>query len=56
MFLCYAVAACFSVWEKQHTASIFRVIEVVQVGAEVIWRKKCVVCVGQFEDVWASHS
>jgi len=55
MFLCYAVVTCFNVWEE-HTASIFGVIEVVQVDTEFTWRKKCFVCVGQFEDVWASCS
>jgi len=38
MFLRCAVVTCFNVWEE-HTASIFRVIEVVQVGAEVTQRK-----------------
>ena len=55
MFLRCAVVACFNIWEE-HTASIFRVIEVVQVGVEVTWRKECAVCVGQFEDIWASQS
>lgn len=50
MFLHCVVVTRFNVSEK-HTASIFGVIEIVQVGVEVIQRKKCVGYVGQFEGV-----
>jgi hypothetical protein len=46
------VVKCSDVSE-QHTASIFRVTEMVQVDAEVTHKKKHVGYVGWFEGVWA---
>jgi hypothetical protein len=36
---------------EEHTGSIFRVTECVQVNAQVRWRKNCIVYVGLFESV-----
>jgi hypothetical protein len=41
-----------SLISEKHTGHSFRVTEFVQIDAQVIWRKKCVIYVGWFENVW----
>jgi hypothetical protein len=36
---------------EEHTASIFTVTELIKMDAEMIWSKKCVIYIGQFDSL-----